>query len=172
MAEKWIRRKGSKSRGFQYLAPDGARIQDRRQLERIETLRIPPAWKDVHIAVNPRRAIQAWGFDARGRRQYRYHQRAVEKGELRKFYRVSQMARELPAMRRKFDDDFRLDDYSFEHVCAGIVFLIGHSFVRVGSERYEKENSTFGITTLRKSHVSVIGDDIEFRYRGKRSIEH
>ena len=92
MAQKWITREGSKSRGFRYQGPSGSAVKDKRDLERIDVLRIPPAWRDVHISTNPRAAIQVWGFDARGRKQYKYHPRAVEKGELRKYYRVRQMA--------------------------------------------------------------------------------
>src|SRR5437762_6163360 len=88
MAQKWITREGSKSRGFRYQGPSGSAVKDKRDLERIDVLRIPPAWRDVHISTNPRAAIQVWGFDARGRKQYKYHPRAVEKGELRKYYRV------------------------------------------------------------------------------------
>lgn len=172
MSEKWICRKGSKASGFRYIAPNGSPVREKKLLERIDLLRVPPAWRNVHIAMTPRAAIQVWGLDARGRRQYRYHQRAIQKGELRKFYRVTQMARDLPAIREKFDNHFTRQDYSYERVSAGIVFLIGNSFFRIGSDRYEKENNTFGITTMRKSHVSVVGDGVEFRYVGKRSIRH
>src|SRR5881394_1384670 len=170
MAQKWIVREGAKSRGFRYRAPSGSAVKDAAQLERIDALRIPPAWRDVHISTNPRAAIQVWGFDARGRKQYKYHPRAVEKGELRKYYRVRQMARDLPTLRTKFQRDFRKRELTREKVCAGIVRLIAHGFFRVGSEKYQKENNTFGITTMRKSHVSVVGDMVEFEYRGKRSI--
>ncbi len=170
MAQKWIIREGSKSKGFRYKAASGSRISDAAQLERIGALRIPPAWRDVHISTNPRAAIQVWGFDARGRKQYKYHPRAVEKGELRKYYRVRQMARDLPTLRARIQRDFRRQGLSKERVCAGIVRLIAHGFFRVGSEKYQKENNTFGITTMRKSHVTVDGDAVEFEYKGKRRI--
>ncbi len=170
MAQKWIVREGSKSKRFRYKTPSGTVVKDRSLLERIDALRIPPAWRDVHVSTNPRAAIQVWGFDARGRKQYKYHPRAVEKGELRKYYRVRQMARDLPTLRAKIQRDFRRRDLSKEKVCAGIVRLIGYGFFRVGSEKYQKENNTFGITTMRKSHVSVLGDTVEFEYRGKRAI--
>jgi DNA topoisomerase-1 len=172
MAEKWILRTGSKAGGFRYAGTDARRVRDKKVLERIDVLRIPPAWEKVHIAVNSRSAIQVWGFDARGRKQYRYHPRAVQKGEMRKFYRVSQMGHDLPKLRKKFLTDLRRKDYSLERVAAGIVLLISESFIRVGSEKYEKENNTFGITTLRKSNVKVEGDVVVFRYVGKRLIEH
>jgi DNA topoisomerase-1 len=170
MAEKWIRRKGSKESGFNYADPKGRRIRDKKVLERIDSLRIPPAWQEVHIALNPRAPIQVWGFDARGRKQYRYHPRAVQKGELRKFYRVAQLGHDLPKLRRRFERDIARKDFSLERVAAGIVLIISEAFIRVGSEKYEKENNTFGITTLRKSHVEFVGESAEFRYVGKRSI--
>jgi DNA topoisomerase-1 len=170
MARKWIVRKGSKTTGFRYEAPAGRAVTDKAQLERIAALRIPPAWRDVHVSTNARAAIQVWGFDARGRKQYKYHPRAVEKGELRKYYRVRQMARDLPALRAKIQRDFRRRDLTKQKVCAGIVRLIAHGFFRVGSEKYQQENNTFGITTMRKSHVTVDGDTVEFEYKGKRSI--
>ena len=171
MARKWIVREGSKTKGFRYKGPTGRALTGGAELERINALRIPPAWRDVHVSTDPRAAIQVWGFDARGRKQYKYHNRAVEKGELRKYYRVRQMARDLPTLRTRIMRDFRRRGLSKEKVCAGIVRLISQGFFRVGSERYQKENNTFGITTMRKSHVLVLDDQtVEFEYRGKRSI--
>src|SRR4051812_16258919 len=97
----WIHRRGTKRSGFRYVNEQGASVRDARTLARIRALVIPPAWRDVHIAASPASAIQAWGIDARGRRQYRYHARAVERRELRKYYRVRQLAKELPRVRRQ-----------------------------------------------------------------------
>jgi DNA topoisomerase-1 len=170
MAQQWILRKGSKESGFRYVAANGRKLGSREHLARIDALRIPPAWREVHIAVSPRAPVQAWGLDARGRKQYRYHARAIEKGELSKHYRVRQLAHDLPKLKRKLEKHFRRKDFSKERVCAGIVLLISDVYFRVGSDRYERENNTFGITTLRKSHVAIDGDVIRFDYRGKRSI--
>ncbi len=170
LSKKWIVRKGTKASGFRYVGADGAPLRNRADLERIDRLRIPPAWRDVHVAVNSRAAIQVWGFDARGRKQYLYHPRAVERGELRKYYRVRQMARDLPILRARIQRDLRRPGLSWEKVCAGIIRLISDTLFRVGSDRYVRENNTFGITTLRKSHVAVAGDTVTFDYPGKRGI--
>src|SRR5829696_4906425 len=106
-AMPWIRRLGSKRAGFRYADADDRPIRDRRTLARIDALRVPPAWRDVHIASTPRSAIQAWGFDARGRKQYRYNARAVERRELRKYHRVRQLAKDLPRLRRTLQRDAR-----------------------------------------------------------------
>ena len=170
MAEKWIRRKGTKASGFRYVTPDGRPVRSAQVRERIDLLRIPPAWTDVHIAASARASIQVWGFDARGRKQYRYHRRAVEKGELRKHYRVRQMAKDLPKLRATLFRDLKRGDFSRERVAAGVLLLISQRWFRVGSDRYEKENNSFGLTTIRKSHVSHFGDHVVFEYRGKRGI--
>ncbi|MDQ6872922.1 MAG: DNA topoisomerase IB, partial [Gemmatimonadota bacterium] len=119
MARKWIVREGSKTTGFRYVGPSGRAVGDKAHLERIDKLRIPPAWRDVHVSTDPRSAIQVWGFDARGRKQYKYHARAVQKGELRKYYRVRQMARDLPTLRARIMRDFRRKGLSKDKVCAG-----------------------------------------------------
>jgi DNA topoisomerase I len=168
---EWIERRGTRESGFRYTASDGRRVSERAVLERIERLRIPPAWRDVHIARSARAAIQAWGFDARGRKQYRYHATAVEKGALRKYHRVRQLGRDLPTIRRIVQQDFQRRGLARRRVAAAVVRLLGEAFFRVGSDRYAKDNRTFGVTTLRKSHVKVRGDRITFTYTGKGSIE-
>src|SRR5688572_32682400 len=96
MAQRWILRRGSARSGFRYVNERGKRIATPRDLERIRALVIPPAWTDVHIATSPAQAVQAWGFDARGRKQYRYNDRAVEKRELRKYHRLRELAHAMP----------------------------------------------------------------------------
>ena len=171
MRERWVLRVGSATGGFRYTSETGRPVRDRATLERIARLRIPPAWRDVHIASNPRASVQAWGFDARGRRQYRYHERAVERGQLRKFYRVRRMGHDLPLIRRRVARDFARRGFTRERVVAAAVRLLGEGFFRVGNERYERENRTFGLTTLRKSHVRLDGGRLIFSYRGKGSID-
>ena len=174
MAPTWIRRLGTKATGFRYVNARGKALRDRRTLDRLEALRVPPAWHDVHLATTPRSAIQAWGFDLAGRKQYRYNTRAVERRELRKYHRVRQLAKDLPRIRRTLETDARpaaaagaLDSNA---VAATVLRLISETFCRVGGERYARENGTFGITTLRKSHVELVDGTACFDYRGKASI--
>jgi DNA topoisomerase-1 len=168
MAE-WIRREGSKTR-FRYVHPDGRAVRDARTLERIRALVIPPAWTDVHIAASPRTAVQAWGLDLKGRKQYRYHERAIERGQLRKYYRVRELAKELPDLRARVRAHAASRTPSRRAVAAAVVRLISESFFRVGGERYAEENKTFGIATLRKRHVQLAGGHAIFTYVGKKSI--
>lgn len=166
---QWIRREGPKT-AFRYRTEDGRRVRDARTLARIRALAIPPAWRDVHIAATARSEVQAWGMDARGRKQYRYHARAVERGQLRKYYRVRELAKELPALRRRIRADAGSAELTRTTAAAAVVRLISESFFRIGSERYVQENRTFGIATLRKRHVAIAGAQVVFDYVGKRAI--
>ena len=165
----WIHREGSKSR-FRYRRSDGRLVRDARTLERIRMLAIPPGWRDVHIATSPRASVQAWGLDVKSRKQYRYHARAVERGQLRKYYRVRELAKDLPGLRRRIRHDAAAREPTKTAVAAAVVQLVSESFFRIGSERYVEENRTFGIATLLKRHVEIADGQAVFTYLGKRSI--
>jgi DNA topoisomerase-1 len=165
----WILREGSKSR-FRYRREDGGAVRDARTLERIRLLAIPPAWTDVHIAASPRASVQAWGLDAKSRKQYRYHARAVERGQLRKYYRVRELAKDLPKLRERIRRDAASRTPSKRAVAAAVVRLLSESFFRIGSERYAEDNRTFGISTLLKRHVEIADGRVVFSYVGKGSI--
>ena len=169
MAE-WIQRLGGKTT-FRYVRKDGTQVGDERTLDRIRLLVVPPAWTDVHIAASARAEVQAWGMDAKGRKQYRYHARAVERGQLRKYYRVRELAKELPDIRRRVRTHAASRTPSKRAAAAAVVRLISESFFRIGSERYATENKTFGIATLRKRHVQIADGRAVFTYVGKRSIK-
>src|SRR6185312_6120065 len=172
MTVQWIRRRGGKTRGFRYEDAHGRLIRDRKQLARIDALRVPPAWRDVHIAASPRAAIQAWGFDVKGRKQYRYHERAVALREQRKYYRMRRLAHDLPMIREALYAQLGSGrELTRDRVAAGVLRLISKGFFRPGNERYTRENHTFGITTLNKRHVTVDDSAIEFAFRGKSNKE-
>lgn len=169
MAESWLLRKGTKRSGFRYVTRTGAPAPAAAR-ERAAALAIPPAWRDVHVAASAAAAVQAWGYDAKGRKQYRYHDRAAERGQLRKFHRMRRMAKDLPAIRAQLARDLRARGLTRRRVAAGVVALIAEAFFRVGSERYAEENRTFGVATLRKRHVAVRDGRAVFDYVGKESV--
>jgi DNA topoisomerase-1 len=138
-------------------------------LRRIAKLRVPPAWRNVHIAADAGHSVQAWGFDARGRKQYRYHDSAVAKRELRKYHRVRQLAKSLPRVRRLLRAQSQQRALTCDTTCAIALRLISESLFRPGSERYLRENRSYGMTTLRKRHVRLERGRAVFAYTGKSS---
>jgi DNA topoisomerase-1 len=160
------RRKGSRGR-FRYFDARGNRIADAEKLERIQSLVIPPAWTDVWIASTPSAKLQATGVDKAGRKQYIYHPSFRAQQEQVKFDRLIRFAERLPDLRLAMSEHMDNDLLDRERVSAIATRLINRAWFRVGTERYAKESRTFGITTLRKSHVCVRGHRIAFNFRGK-----
>jgi DNA topoisomerase-1 len=164
------RRRGSQRRGFRYEDSRGRAITDEAALARIDALRIPPAWKDVWISSRVGAKLQATGVDKAGRRQYLYHPEYRARQEQAKYDKLVRFAERLPGLRRTMDEHMDLEPLSFEWTAAVAVRLINEGWFRVGSERYARSYKTFGITTLRKSHVRVRGSRITFRFRAKHRV--
>jgi DNA topoisomerase I len=160
------RREGSRGR-FRYFDARGDRITDPEKLERIKSLVIPPAWKEVWIASTATAKLQATGVDKAGRKQYIYHPSFRAQQEQVKFDRLIRFAERLPDLRLAMSEHMDNDLLDRERVSAIATRLINRAWFRVGTERYAKESRTFGITTLRKSHVRVSGHRIAFNFRGK-----
>jgi len=145
-------------------------ITDAAALERIESLRIPPAWTDVWISARAGSKLQATGVDKAGRRQYLYHPEFRARQEQAKFDKLVRFAERLPALRAAMDEHLSQEPLTFEWTAAVAVRLINEGWFRVGDERYAKNYKTFGITTLRKGHVRVRGSRISFRFLAKHRV--
>jgi DNA topoisomerase-1 len=158
------------TRRFRYQDSRGRPITDDAALARIDSLRIPPAWKDVWISPRAGAKLQATGIDKAGRRQYLYHPEFRARQEQAKFDKLVRFAERLPALRAAMDEHLDGEPLSFEWTAAVAVRLINDGWFRVGDERYAKTYRTFGITTLRKGHVKVRGSRIAFRFRAKHRI--
>jgi len=157
---------------FEYFDLKGKPIRDEQRLLRIKRLVIPPAWSDVWICPSPNGHIQATGRDARGRKQYRYHERWREIRDENKYDRLVNFGKALPKIRRRVKQDLALSGLPREKVLATIVQLLERSLIRVGNEEYARENKSFGLTTLQDRHVDVKGSKLRFRFRGKGGRQH
>ncbi|MDX6436556.1 MAG: topoisomerase [Gaiellaceae bacterium] len=161
-----LRREGSRGR-FRYVDARGKRVTDADKLERIKSLVIPPAWKEVWIASSASAKLQATGVDAAGRKQYLYHPNFRAQREQEKFDRLIRFAERLPELREAMSEDMDNEILDRARVSAIATRLINRAWFRVGTEKYAKESKTFGITTLRKKHVTVRGQRIAFDFQGK-----
>ena len=157
---------------FQYVDGNGRKIRDPRELARIRSLVIPPAWQDVWISTDPRGHLQAVGRDARGRKQYRYHPKWRVVRDETKYHRLIGFAEALPTIRRRTARDLRSPELTREKVLAAVVQLLEKTLIRVGNDEYARDNRSFGLTTLRDGHVNVSGGKVRFSFRGKSGVEH
>ena len=159
-------------RSFRYIGTDGKPLRDPNHLERIRSLVIPPAWRDVWICPTATGHLQAVGRDAKGRKQYRYHPRYREVRDQAKFSRMIAFGTVLQLIRKRVREDLQHSGLPKEKVVAAVVRLLETSLIRVGNEEYAKENDSFGLTTLKNRHVRIDGARLLFRFRGKSGQEH
>jgi DNA topoisomerase-1 len=168
LSQTGIRRLGSKERGFSYRYPDtGETVREARVLTRIENLKVPPAWEDTRIARGSSAKVQAIGYDSAGRLQYLYHPKYRERKEREKFERILRFSDAMPQMRRITSNHLRHKYLDREKVLAAMTRLMNAASFRVGDERYARKNTTYGIATLRRKHLSIEGDTLIFEYTGK-----
>ena len=154
-------------KGFVYMGPDHRRITDAKILARIRALAIPPAWRDVWICERPEGHLQATGLDARGRRQYCYHPEYRHMREGAKFEHLATFAEALPSLRECVARDMSAHGLGRDKVLATVVHLLETTMIRVGNRAYEKENHSYGLTTLHGNHVRIEGTALRFRFTGK-----
>lgn len=161
-------------RGFVYTHPNGRRVRDAATLHRIRGLAIPPAWEDVWICPDDRGHLQAVGTDAAGRKQYRYHDDWRVRRDRQKFDRVLRFGAHLPRIREVTTAALDRRGLGRERALAGAVRLLDLGAFRIGSESYAESNGSYGLATIRRSHVHVEGDEIVFDYAakgGKRQVQ-
>src|SRR2546421_11739563 len=163
------RREGTRGR-FRYYDARGSRITDADKLARIESLVVPPAWRDVWISPRPTAKLQATGLDKAGRRQYIYHPDFRARQDQAKYERLIRFAERLPDLRLAMAEHMDHEVLDRERVCAIALRLINRAWFRVGTDRYVKQSKTFGITTLTKRHVQVRGNRVAFKFRAKHKV--
>lgn len=159
-------------KSFRYTGPDGKALRDARHLERIRSLAIPPAWEKVWICPSPNGHLQAIGWDARGRKQYRYHPKYREVRDQAKFSRMLAFGAVLALIRKRVAEDLARRGLPKEKVLATVVRLLETTFIRVGNDEYARENESFGLTTMRNRHVRIEGARLNFHFRGKSGQDH
>ena len=170
-SEPGIRRRRA-GRGFSYLDPDGRVIREREHIRRFRSLVIPPAWSDVWICPIPEGHLQVTARDARGRKQYRYHPHFRAHRDHAKFERMVELSDVLSTVREHVERDIALPGLQRRKVMATLVWLLERTLIRVGSHDLARENNSFGLTTLRRRHVSIDGATLRFEFRGKSGVTH
>ena len=159
-------------RGFTYTDPDGHVIRSREMIDRFRALVIPPAWTDVWICPHDDGHLQVTARDARGRKQYRYHPGFRKHRDGTKFERMFELSDVLWKIRERVESDIELDGLARDKIMATVVWLLETTLIRIGSDEYAKANKSFGLTTLRRRHVAVVGSELRFEFRGKSGIQH
>jgi DNA topoisomerase-1 len=158
-------------RYWQYFDARGKRITDREEIDRLNGIGLPPAYRDAWFCPDPDGHIQAIGYDDRGRKQYRYHAGFREEREAAKYDRCSDFGKVLPKLRRRVEADLKKRKLGRDTVIAAVVRLLDSGRIRVGNEAYVEANKSYGATTLRNRHAKVLGRTVRMRFKAKSGIE-
>jgi DNA topoisomerase-1 len=156
--------------GWGYWDAKGVRITDRDEIDRLNKIALPPAYRDAWYCPSPEGHIQAIGYDARGRKQYRYHLGFRAAQDAAKYDKCSAFGRALPLLRARVERDLQGNATDRNTVIAAVVRLLDIGHIRVGNEAYAQSNKSFGATTLRNRHVKVTGKRIDLQYRAKSGV--
>jgi DNA topoisomerase-1 len=154
-------------RNWAYCDAHGARVTDREEIDRLNAVGMPPAYRDCWFCPSPHGHIQAIGYDDKGRRQYRYHPDFRAAQEAEKYAGCAEFGRMLPLLRRQVESDLAARGLDKRTAVAAIVRLLDLGHVRVGNDAYARDNGSFGATTLRTRHAAVKGATLRLCYRGK-----
>ena len=147
------------------------RVTDRDEIDRLNSVALPPAYSDAWFCKDPNGHLQATGIDDRGRKQYRYHPQFRAKAEASKFAGLADFGKALPKIRRKVDKDLRQRALSRDKVVAAVIRLLDDDYLRVGNEEYAKSNKSYGATTLLSRQVQDDGRKVRMRFKGKSGVQ-
>ena len=157
--------------GWRYRDAKGKLIRDRHEIARLNAVALPPAYEDAWFCPAPNGHILATGYDARGRKQYRYHPEFRLAREADKYDRCAAFGHALPLLRARLADDLARRTLCQERVVGAVVRLLDLAALRVGNEQYVAANKSFGATTLRQRHASLTGRTLRLNYRAKGGAE-
>ncbi len=152
---------------WHYFTSDGVRITDAAEIARLNKLGVPPAYTRVWFSPDPAGHLQAVGFDAKGRKQYRYHEDFRAARDADKYDRCGAFGDALPRLRAVVERDIAVRGLGRDKVIAAIVRLLDSGHIRVGNDCYAAANDSYGATTLLNEHGKVRGDRVKLEYRGK-----
>src|SRR6476659_2474621 len=159
-------------RYWAYFDSEGNRITDRDEIDRLNAIGLPPAYEQAWFCADPNGHLQATGVDARGRKQYRYHEEFRSKRERAKYEGLLEFGKALPRLRRRVEQDLKRRSLSREAVLAAVVRLLDTQYILIGNEQYARANKSFGATTLRRRHLKKTGHGLTMRFAGKHGIVH
>ena len=159
-------------KGWRYFDAAGLPVADRAEVARLNSVALPPAYRDAWFCPAPNGHILATGIDDKGRKQYRYHPGWRSWRDRAKYAKLTALARALPRIRCTVARDLKPPGPSRDRVLATVVRLLERTHIRVGNDGYARENGSFGLTTLRDGHAAIQPHRVAFRFRGKHGIQH
>jgi DNA topoisomerase-1 len=86
-----------------------------------------------------------------------------------KYEKAVKLAKEIDKIKDKIVKDMKSKDPKISRIST-VCYLIYRTAMRVGDEKDPEEADTVGATTLRKEHIKITANTIEFDFLGKDSV--
>jgi len=158
---------------FKYYSKGGKEITDQGKITYYKSLVIPPRWHNVTISSNPNKKILVVGYDDKERRQYKYNKKYTEQQEQNKYKeKMIVFIKALPNIRFGITKSLARHTWDYDKVSALVINTIDNSHLRVGNDKYAKENDSFGITTLKGGHIEIKSSKVILNFIGKKGVEN
>ena len=174
-----IKRVGTYITGFKYYKympgksgkPDmGSEITDEDTINKIKKFKIPPSYDNVVILNNKK--ILAYGYDSKGRKQVIYNSKHIEKQNELKYDKIQRFDKHFLKIKKQVAKDLKSSDEKNKIIAIIITLILSCGF-RIGNIKYEKQNKSYGITTLNYSHIKLLNDNtVSFDFIGKKGVRN
>lgn len=168
----WYQRVGSKEEGYTYVKTDTqGPVTDKRELKRLQKIRIPPGYHDVLISGKKNAKVLAFGFDAKNRKQMIYNPDYIKQQADKKYEKFMANFNRVPTILTKVERVLSKGmNNSKEMGIAVIIALMFYCGFRIGNKKYLRENQSYGLTTLEKRHIKMNGDYVTIKFVGKKGV--
>jgi DNA topoisomerase-1 len=163
-----IIRQGNYTTGFKYYK-NKLEITNNDEIERIKLLKIPPAYNNVTIINNKK--IIAYGYDSKNRKQVLYNPDFIAKQNIKKYNKISTSIKFFSKLKKKIAIDLNSSDEKTKAI-AIIITLIFTCGFRIGNKKYEKENNSVGLTTLKYKHLKFEDKKVLIDFIGKKGVRN
>lgn len=156
-------------KGFAYYLGK-KKITDKKLLDRFKQMVIPPAWQKVWICKKTNGHLLVTGYDAKGRKQYIYHPMWIALRSQTKFSHMYDFGNALPKIRKQIAKDLEEKELHLNKVLAVVVSIMQYTNARIGNIYYEKQNGSYGLTTLKDDHAKITTKEVQFDFIGKKGV--
>ena len=163
-----INRVGNYNTGFKYYK-NKKEITNEDDIEKIRLLKIPPAYENVTIINNKK--IIAYGYDSKNRKQVLYNPAFIAKQNAKKYNKIAASVNIFSKLKKKIAADLNSDNEKIKAIAIIITLILTCGF-RIGNKKYEKENNSVGLTTLKYKHLKFENDKCLIDFIGKKGVRN
>jgi DNA topoisomerase-1 len=155
---------------YNFYDKKGNKINKKSINKYLKNIYIPPAYNNVMINKNINSKILVIGIDKKGRKQYIYNKKLINKNSKNKFKKLINFGKNYKKIITKINRD--LNSNKKEKLIALILKIIIECDFRIGNEKYLKDNNSHGVSTLKNNHILINNNKIIIDFIGKKGVRN